>query len=223
MSSGSAPELNRLPPALLLSPSDLITARTQRRSSVRLAAIRLCDETFKRRRCDSPLRGRRRQTLICSRVRRSRRGPFEAGGRRYDLTDISSLTGLSCSRRVRRVNSEDRHGAIWRTGDKDGIKLRDTQITVGMKDAGLPSASPVLTFSGATPVQPCRALATLSALRRHAEDNEHVFQRSPPPSLFKHRWEFQLKRSKLINTPAKSRAGSLNAVKYQFLINTANP
>lgn len=74
MSSSGVSESNCLPPALLLSPSDLIKARIQRSSSVRLATIRPCDEMFKRRRCDSPLRGQRRQTVICSRVR----GPFEA-------------------------------------------------------------------------------------------------------------------------------------------------
>lgn len=69
------------------------------------------------------------------------------------------------------MNSEDRRGAIWQTVDKDGIKRRDTQIRVGMKDAVLPralasvrfsAASPVLTFSGTTPVRPRGALITRS-------------------------------------------------------------
>lgn len=75
---------------------------------MRLASIRLCDEMFKSRRCHSPLRG---QALICGRVRRSRRGPFEAGARRYDLADISSLARAREEWRVKREGRRGGHMA----------------------------------------------------------------------------------------------------------------
>lgn len=93
-------------------------------------------------------------------------------------------------------------GAIWHSADKDRIKLRDTQITVGMKGAVHPrapaSARPPARFAATSDLLRHNTGAVLqsshygfSFLRLHwVNNNKNVFLRPPRPSFFKHQWSF---------------------------------